>query len=160
MTAVFALLLHFARLVGGYIVACLAAAAVLVAATGPIAGALEYGWTTAAVLGSVAVLSVVIGGFAALPALVAIAVAEAFGVTALAYFIVSGGVLGALPGLAGALDGLGWGIRTAGGAEAAFARPGLVVGLAAGFVGGAAFWLVAGRACGAWRRLSEGGDGA
>ena len=162
MTVVFLLLLHFMRLVGGFVVACLASAVVVVGATGPLGGALAEGWTMAAAIASVAVLSVVIGGFAAMPALVAVAVAETFGVTALAYFIVCGGLIGALPGLAGSLDGIGWHLDAASGATAlgAAARPGIVVGLAAGFVGGIAFWLVVGRTCGIWRVwLAGGGDG-
>ena len=77
------------------------------------------------------------GAIAFLPWLVAVVVAEGFGLRSAFYWLAVGGAVG---GAAFAL------IQSD--ADLAVVDPGTTVALAAGFVGGFAYWLVAGRLSG------------
>lgn len=142
-----ALLWHLARIVGGFILASIAAGGVVVAAWGPMGGAFEEAWTAVDFIGSAVFLAIFIGGFAAVPALVAMAVAEVFRITSPYYFVLSGGVVAMLPGLPFAFDPA----TETPAAAVASGVPFLTLLAAAGFVAGVVYWLVAGRHSGNWR---------
>ncbi|NRG17107.1 translation initiation factor IF-3 [Rhizobiales bacterium] len=89
-----------------------------------------------------AVSGMIIGGMAAVPAFAAILVAEILRMKSLILNLAAGGLI------AFGLWSLGEPGVTAG--EPAL-RPGTSVALAAGFVAGFVYWLVAGRTAGSWR---------
>lgn len=96
----------------------------------------------AATVWSGAVSGVVIGGMAALPAFAAILLAELFRLNSLILNLAAGGLIA-------------FGLWSVGGGDVAAAepalRPGTSVALAAGFVAGFVYWLIAGRTAGRWR---------
>ncbi|MXN65108.1 translation initiation factor IF-3 [Stappia sp. GBMRC 2046] len=96
----------------------------------------------AATIWTGAVSGMVIGGMAAVPAFAAIAVAEILRVKSMILNLAAGGLI------AFGLWSLGEPGVTAG--EPAL-RPGTSVALAAGFVAGFVYWLIAGRTAGNWR---------
>jgi hypothetical protein len=120
----------------GYIAACLAAALVLVAAS---AGFGPDGMQAPHYAGlrviEVIALAGIVGGFAAVPALIAIAIAEIFRLRSVFFHLVAGALAGVAAGVAVA-ESWGW----------SQAEPKLL--LAAGLCGGLAYWLVAGRSSG------------
>jgi len=118
----------------GFVAAVLAAGAtVAVGIGGAEAGPEAQVWTV--VVATWAALYA--GAIAFLPWLVALVVAEGFGLRSVFYwFAVGGGVAGAVYALA----------RTDG--DLAVVGPGITIALAAGFVGGFTYWLVAGRLSG------------
>lgn len=136
----------------GYVVACIAAGAA-------IAGGIVFGaWLTdgiAVPAGHLAAESVFVGGvlasFAAVyafaPAVVAIVAAEIFRIRRAAYHVLCGGLAGALGYVAARPAGMDLLAAT----EPAFGRN-LVTFVAAGLIGGAVYWLVAGRGSGATMR--------
>ena len=87
------------------------------------------------------------GAFAFLPWLVAVVVGEGFGLRSVFYWFAVGGGTGAA---AYGLDRID--------ADLAVSDPGMGVALAAGFVGGFVYWLVAGRLAGAGFARSRGGQ--
>ncbi|NBN66008.1 translation initiation factor IF-3 [Microvirga tunisiensis] len=100
-----------------------------------------------AVVATGLVSAALIGALAFVPAALAIVLAEAFRWRSFLYHVAVGGLI------ALAL----WGIGDIGpipddAAGGSSLRPGTTVALAAGFVAGAIYWLVAGRSSGTWRR--------
>jgi hypothetical protein len=77
------------------------------------------------------------GAFAFLPWLVAVVVAEGFGLRSIFYWFAVGGGLAVAGYVLNRVDG-----------DPAVVDPGMVVTLAAGFVGGFTYWLIAGRLSG------------
>lgn len=147
MRVFLALLWHLARIVAGFILASIAAGGVVVAAWGPMGGAFEDAWTALDFIGSAAFLAIFIGGFAAVPTLVAMAVAEVFRIRSAYYFMLSGGVVAMLPGVPFAFDPA----TDASASAVASGVPFLTLLAASGFVAGAVYWLIAGRHSGNWR---------
>ena len=93
------------------------------------------------------VSAALIGALAFVPAALAIVLAEAFRWRSLFYHVAVGGLI------AFALWGLGdIGPIPDDASGGSSLRPGTTVALAAGFVAGAIYWLVAGRSSGTWRR--------
>lgn len=166
---------HVTQIVAGYILAVVAAALVLVGGfhAAPVVtyGLLPEAGTVAAAV----ILSTFIGGFAFVPALVAIAIGEVARWRGPIYWVVAGGAIAFVARALGyaprfpepptieasagaARDAL---LQAALGAArpvelALAALPGGGLGkgeaaiLAAGFAGGLVYWLVAGRRAGAW----------
>jgi hypothetical protein len=137
-----ALFIHFFVVIFGFLFGCLAAGAVLVIATLP-PGTLEapfeqFDWLVLcwAILTSAAIVSVI----ACVPAMIAILIAETFGLRSLFFYALASGVGGLLYGLT---------------FPAAVAAPALdptvEITLAAGVAAGLVYWLVAGRTAGLWR---------
>jgi hypothetical protein len=133
-----------------YLVACVAASAVLTV------GTLTPQWDDVAALVSslhlpsaalwvvIGVGAAIIAGIAMLPALLVIALAEGFGWRSVVLYGVLGGVL------ALALRyGIDFG-RAIGGPETALAAPREVLA-ASGIAGGLVYWLFAGRRAGIWK---------
>jgi hypothetical protein len=154
--AVLALLWHFARIVAGYGLAVAAAAGLMAAALRPFGPGLDGEVLAAGLVGWAALVSIFIGGFAALPTLVVVAAAEIFRLSEPIYFILCGGAMGAVAGLAGFVEIPRPELPEAA-SPAAAASSFFVAATAAGFVAGAVYWLVAGRRSGAWRGLIERG---
>ncbi|WP_439530262.1 translation initiation factor IF-3 [Pannonibacter sp.] len=102
-----------------------------------------------AVIATGFVSSALIGALAFVPACLAIVLAESFRWRSAVYHIAIGGLI------AFAIWGLGE-------SDAALAssteslRPGTTIALAAGFVAGAVYWLVAGRLSGTWHSPGQG----
>lgn len=138
------------RIVLGLVVAFLAAALFLAfgflraiePSTDPVAFGMTIGWSL--------VGASVIGGFAFVPSLVAIAISEGFGLRGMVYHVLAGGLVAAGT----------WIIAGAGSPSAAQGLPaGTLVVLAAGFVAGFVYWLLAGRQAGCWRVQRRDGTG-
>ena len=123
----------------GFIAACVAGA--LMAALG-IFGIDDSRDYFSATLAAVALMTVWAGTIAILPALLAIALAEVFGWRSILYYFLVGGIIGLIADQVSelAVDPIFYG-----------GRP--VIMLAAGFVGGFVYWLIAGRLAG---QLSSG----
>lgn len=93
----------------------------------------------AATLWSGLISGAIIGGAAFIPALVAIIAAELLRLKSMLFHLAAGGFIGvALWSLSGSAN------------ENAL-RPGSTIALAAGFVAGFVYWLIAGRMSGYWR---------
>lgn len=102
-----------------------------------------------AVIATGLVSSALIGALAFVPACLAIVLAESFRWRSAVYHIAIGGLI------AFAIWGLSEpGTEIANGASAL--RPGTTIALAAGFVAGAIYWLVAGRLSGTWHSPERG----
>ncbi|TYC53466.1 translation initiation factor IF-3 [Rhodobacterales bacterium] len=98
----------------------------------------------AAMIGSGLVGASVLGAGAFVPASIAIAIAEIARLRSLIFFLAAGG-------------GIAFLMWTLGEAEQAQGlRPGSVIALAAGFLAGSVYWLVAGRTSGCWRTSLSG----
>ena len=93
----------------------------------------------AAIIGSGLVTASVLGSVSLFPAVFAIGIAEALGLRGFIYHVGAAGVL------AFALWMMGGDVAAEG------PRPGSPVALAAGFVGGFVYWLIAGRSSGCWK---------
>ena len=136
-----ALFIRFFVVIFGFFFGCLAAGAVLVVATLPV-GVLEppferFDWLILcwATLTSATIVAVV----AFVPAMIVIAIAEAFALRSLFFYALAGGIGGLLYGLtfpAAVTDSLDRGVEIA---------------FAAGVAAGLLYWLVAGRTAGLWR---------
>jgi hypothetical protein len=85
---------------------------------------------------------VFVSGFALIPALIAIGLAEAFGIRALTYYAAAGAAAGAL-----VIAGLG-GFDPTRLPTDSFARRELELMIGAGIIGGLVYWLIAGRTAG------------
>ncbi|WP_428698876.1 translation initiation factor IF-3 [Stappia sp.] len=110
----------------------------------PVAFGMTVGWSL--------VGASIIGGFAFTPALVAIAISEGFGLRGMVFHILAGGLIGA---------GTWFLTEAAGSAGVAQGLPaGTLVVLAAGFVAGFVYWLLAGRQAGCWRVPRQDGPGS
>jgi hypothetical protein len=136
-----ALFIRFFVVIFGFFFGCLAAGAVLVVATLPV-GVLEppferFDWLVLcwATLTSAAIVSVV----AFVPAMIVIAIAEAFALRSLFFYALAGGIGGLLYGL------------TFPAAVADSPDRGVEIAFAAGVAAGLLYWLVAGRTAGLWR---------
>lgn len=132
--------LQLLRIVIGFILALTAAGLFLAwgffQSGGPEADPVGF----AATIGTGFVAASVIGGMAFLPAVLAIGLAEALRIRSPIYHV----------GLAG-LIGLGaWLLDSA--LPQAGVRPGTTIALAASFVAGGVYWIIAGRCSGHWRR--------
>ena len=93
----------------------------------------------AAMVGSGLVTASVLGGFAGAPVFCAILVAELLSVRSVMFHVGGAGLIAfALWSLGGPAD---YGMR-----------PGTAVVLAAGFVSGLVYWIIAGRSSGCWRQ--------
>lgn len=93
----------------------------------------------AAMIGTGLVTASVIGSTSLIPAIFAIGLAESLGWRSVIYHVGAAGLIAL-------------GIWTAGGEVGAGGpRPGTSVALAAGFLGGVVYWLIAGRASALWR---------
>lgn len=100
----------------------------------PVAFGMTIGWSL--------VGASIIGGFAFIPSLVAIAISETFALRGMIYHILAGGLVGAGT----------WMLAEAGSPGGSQGLPaGTLVVLAAGFVAGFVYWLLAGRQAGCWR---------
>lgn len=95
----------------------------------------------AAMIGSGFVTASIVGGFAGAPVFCAIAAAELLSVRSVIYHV----------GVAGLIA---FGLWSLGAPMDQGMRPGTGVVLAAGFVAGFVYWLVAGRSSGCWRQTS------
>lgn len=92
-----------------------------------------------AIFGTGVVMATVIGGAVAVPAALAIVVAEIGRFSGLVFHLAVGGVIALF-------------IWTLGGAQdASILRPGTPIALTAGFLAGFVYWGVAGRTAGCWR---------
>ena len=108
----------------------------------PVAFGMTVGWSL--------VGASIVGGFAFVPSLVAIAISEAFGLRGMIHHILAGGLVGAGT----------WILAEAGSPGVAQGLPaGTLVVLAAGFVAGFVYWLLAGRQAGCWRVPRQGDPG-
>ncbi len=109
----------------------------------PVAVGMTVGWSL--------VGASIIGGFAFIPSLVAIAISETFALRGMVYHILAGGLVGAGT----------WTLAETGSPDVAQGLPaGTLVVLAAGFVAGFVYWLLAGRQAGCWRVARKGDPGS
>lgn len=163
MNELLTLILRLAVILFGYAVAALAASAFLVLLiVGPL------GWVSEevpwVVTGSLAVAVPVMAFFAAyyafIPACVAIVVAELLGKRDWLSYALAGGLVGAV------VVGLSWQAsvyvseadRMEGVVDPAFSDPGFILTIiGSGIIGGIAYWFVAGRWAGGWRRSTSPG---
>ncbi|WP_346892370.1 translation initiation factor IF-3 [uncultured Roseibium sp.] len=127
------------RIVCGFIAGVLAAGLFLswglFQTTGPDQDPIAF----AAMLGTAFVTASVLGGLAFVPAAVAIVLAELLGWRGIIYHLAAAGLIAL-------------GLWTLGNETmASGARPGTSVALAAGFLGGLVYWLIAGCNSGGWR---------
>ncbi|TAK46850.1 MAG: hypothetical protein EPO23_14450 [Xanthobacteraceae bacterium] len=131
----------------GFIAASFAASLVVVlAALYPQWSDLQLGPMEGDWIGVAATIGFVfVSGFALMPALAVIALAETFSIRALTFYAAAG----ALTGVA-VIAGLG-GFDPAALAIDSFSRRELEIMIGAGIIGGAVYWLIAGRRSGAWR---------
>jgi len=95
----------------------------------------------ASTIGAGLVTASVVGGAALVPVAVLIGVAEAARLRGLVFHV----------GAAGALAFVAWTLGGEAGSTAV--RPGSAVALAAGFIAGGLYWLIAGRSSGCWHGL-------
>lgn len=97
----------------------------------------------AAMIGTGLVTASVLGGFAMIPGLIAIAVAELLSWRGVVYHVGAAGLIAL-------------GVWTLDPDAAATAiRPGTTIALAAGFLAGFVYWVIAGRTSGSWRVTSD-----
>jgi len=126
----------------GYIAAALAASAMLHVLLLPALGFTpdEVGFILAGgAMVSVPFVAILVAWFAFLPFLVVVLAAEFLGARSWLYYALTGGLAGLL------VDGFAW--RSADPAATLAAEPRFIAVLvAAGIIGGSAYWLVAGRA--------------
>lgn len=92
----------------------------------------------AAMIGASAITASSIGAAAFVPASITIALSEFTRLHGFVFHVAAGG-------------GIAFLLWSLDGAAEATIRPGSVVALAAGFVGGAVYWVIAGRTAGRWR---------
>ncbi len=105
----------------------------------PVAFGATVGWSL--------VGASVIGGFAFVPTLIGVALSEALALRGAVFHLLAGGAIGA---------GI-WMMTEPGRIEPAKGvPPGTLVALAAGFVAGFVYWLLAGRQAGCWRGGASG----
>jgi hypothetical protein len=131
-------LLHLLVLVPiAYVAALLAGAAILT--IGLFGGAIDQG--TAPIALGVMVGVTLYGGMAsAFPALIAVAIAEAFSFRSIVYYLIAGATVGYVcHEIVAAYDGL------------SFSESLLELTIASGAVGGFVYWLIAGGNAGAWQ---------
>jgi membrane protease YdiL (CAAX protease family) len=127
------------RIVCGFIAGVLAAGLFLSWGLFQAAGPDQDPVAFAAMLGTGFVTASVLGSMAFIPAAVAIVLAETLAWRGLIYHLGAAGLI--------ALGLWTLGVETAGTEP----RPGTSVALAAGFLGGLVYWLIAGRSSGRWR---------
>ncbi|MEJ8475766.1 translation initiation factor IF-3 [Roseibium algae] len=122
----------------GFVAALICAALFL--AWGLFQGAQQGGdpVVLAVMVGTGLVTASVLGGFAMVPAFIAITVAEMFGWRSVVYHVGIGGLIA-----------LGMWTFDMNVSDAAV-RPGTTIALAAGFLAGGVYWLIAGRTSGRW----------
>jgi hypothetical protein len=128
-----------AKIVVGFIIALMGAAFFLAWGFFQSAGSGDDPVAFAAMIGTGLVTASVLGGVAMVPAFLGIACAELFGLRSFVYHV----------GVAGFIAFVMWSFD-AGTAEGSL-RPGTSIALAAGFLGGVIYWLIAGRTSGRWR---------
>ena len=138
-----AYLIRFAVILGGYLLACLAAAAmlgILAFATGQTAPGDELGpYALPALIGMAPIIAIFVAYFAFLPAILIVALAEWFGWRSWLAYALGGGLVGvAVYVLQSA---------TRGDTPASELLP---IMAASGIVAGLAYWLMAGRSAGLW----------
>jgi hypothetical protein len=93
--------------------------------------------------------AIFVSGFALLPGLIVILLAEAFAIRTLLYYAAAGALIAALLYLSfRGFDTLAFRVN-------GFARRELEIMAAAGIVAGFAYWAIAGRSAGAWQRQSN-----
>lgn len=103
----------------------------------------------AAVIGTGMVTASVLGAISLTPAIFAAGIAEALGWRGFVYHVAAAGLIAMLLWtMSGEVSAMG-------------PRPGTAIALAAGFLAGGVYWLVAGRCSGLWREKNckrDGGD--
>jgi hypothetical protein len=148
MTRVVNYLIRFAVIIGGYVVASLAASAFLNIVTLASLG-FTAGEAPAAAMGSIVFsipfIALFVAYFAFIPSVVAILISEIFGLRDWLYHALAGAVV------AGVVIGLFRGAAEAGYEAVADPRFALAI-IGAGMCGGIGYWLVAGRTAGIWRQ--------
>ncbi|WP_106753793.1 translation initiation factor IF-3 [Pannonibacter carbonis] len=141
--------LQAVRIVLGFILALVGAGVFLVFGFFQALTADSEPGVAVAVIAAGLVSSALIGALAFVPACFAIVLAESFRWRSAVYHIAIGGLI--------AFVIWGFGETSAGNAgDNAALRPGTTIALAAGFVAGAIYWLVAGRLSGTWHRPEQG----
>lgn len=100
----------------------------------------------AAIIGTGLVSASVLGALAAIPALFAIGISEAMRWRSITYHVGIAGVIALV------IWTMGGELAEPGGASGTGpeVRPGSTIAVAAGFIGGAIYWLIAGRRAGCW----------
>ena len=148
MSVVIVLLGRFALAGLGYLAAALAASAflnLLLLAGGDLTADEAHWLATGPLVFAIPFAALFIGYFAFLPALAAILLSEALGARDWLFHSVAGAVV------ALAVAAVRWSAAEPG--YSPVSDPGLMMALAgAGMIGGIAYWAVAGRSAGAWRR--------
>lgn len=127
------------RMVLGFIAAVLAAGLFLSWGIFQGAGSETDPIAFAAVIGTGMVTASVVGAIALMPAIFAIGLAETFGWRGFVYHMAAAGLIALLL----------WTVN--GETSSSGPRPGTAIALAAGFLAGGVYWLVAGRCSGLWR---------
>lgn len=156
------LLIYFGRLILitlGFIAAALAASAAMHLLVLPALG-FDHQAVPAlsgAALVSVPLVALFVGSFTCLPALAGIAIAELWSLRSWLFYALAGGLVGLIWVLifratarGDALDA-GYQINVLPPGSSIYNTNVLLIVVAAGMVGGIAYWLVAGRSAGAWR---------
>jgi len=132
--------LHIVRMVVGFMAGLLSAGLFIAWGFFRLLGADGDPFAFAAIIGAGLVSASALGGLAAIPALFAIGISEAMRWRSITFHVGSAGVIALV-------------IWTMG-AELAEPgpRPGTTIAVSAGFIGGAIYWLIAGRRAGCWIR--------
>ncbi|MBO0346569.1 translation initiation factor IF-3 [Roseibium limicola] len=102
----------------------------------------------ALVIGSGLVSASVVGASVFVPALVLVALAEVAAIRSFVYHLGAGGLLAFALWSIGDVEGV------QSGADLSL-RPGTAIALAAGFLGGFVYWLLAGRLSGCWKTVKD-----
>ena len=151
MNRVFAYLFRFAVIIGGYLVASLAASAFLnilmLGALGFIGG--ETSTATGSLVFSIPFVALFVAYFAFIPSVFAILISEILAKRDWLFHAIAGAIISLV--IIGFMRG-----SVEAGNEAAADTNFVLALIAAGMCGGIGYWLVAGRTAGAWRDL----DGA
>src|SRR5690606_32717382 len=137
------LALQLLRIVTGFVLSLIAAGGFLAWGLFRPEGFEQDPAAFAAAVGTALVWASILGATAFIPAGVAIVVAEALRLKGIIFHLAAGGLIA-------------FGLWTFGSATAEPAvRPGSTVVVAAGFIAGFVYWLIAGRSAGNWRAPAE-----